>query len=306
VAGVERPEISDLIVDFDPETLARKSVRRDEVARLFREQGNERAARIVESLEAQDGVLDPRAIDRLLVRVHAEIQRLSEEFEHGQRMLELLVPLRAALDEGGVPGPFRIVDVGCGTGYVIRWLAANAGDRLGRGTALVGVDLNGALIEEAKRLAAEESLTCAFIQANAFKLAEPATVFLSTGVLHHFRGEGLRSFLEQHELPTLRAFFHFDFQPSLISPIGAWLLHVARMREPLSRHDGVLSAVRAHTGAFLLDAARRGAPSFATTLYSTRVGPFPRAFHTLLGIRPELREPFHRALGRRAGRLGAW
>jgi SAM-dependent methyltransferase len=302
----ERPEISDLIVDHDPETLARRPVRKAEVVDLFRRLGNARAARIVEALPDDGGVLVAAAVDRLLIRVHAEIQRLSEEFEHGQRMLEILAPLRAALDASGVAPPFRIVDVGCGTGYVVRWLAANAGVALGHDVAFVGADLNGALVEEAKRLAAAEGLACAFVQANAFRIAEPATVYISTGVLHHFRGESLDRFLAQHELPSLAAFFHFDFQPSLLSPIGAWLMHVARMREPLSMHDGVLSALRAHTGPALLAAARRAAPSFATTLYGTRFGPLPRAFHTLVGIRPHRKEAFERALGRRASRLGAW
>jgi SAM-dependent methyltransferase len=303
----DRPEISDLIVEHDPVTLERRPVLKADVVRVFREQGNARAARIVEAMPERGGVLDSEFVDRLLVRVHAEIQRLSEEFEHGRRMLELLLPLRAALEASGFRGPFRVVDVGCGTGYVIRWLAAHR-EELGPGASLVGADLNGTLIAEARRLAALEGLEAEFLQANAFALAEPATVFVSTGVLHHFRGEGLARFLGQHELPSLQGFFHFDFQPSVISPIGAWLIHFAYMREPLSRHDGVLSALRSHEGPLLLDTAKRAAPSFATTLYGRRVGPLPlpRAFHTLVGVRPHLRDALRASLGWRARRLDAW
>jgi SAM-dependent methyltransferase len=301
----ERPEISDLIVDYDVDTLARRPVRRAEVVERFRREGNERAARIVEGLPATGGVLDPGAVDRLLITVHAELQRISEEFEHGRRVVELLSALLAALRERGAPRPIRVADVGCGTGFVIRWLAAHT--ELSD-VELVGVDYNAALVAEARRLAAVEGLRCRFEVANAFQLAEPAAVFLSTGVLHHFRGNALARFFAAHELEAAQAFAHFDFQPGLLANLGAWLFHAIRMREPLSRHDGVLSAVRAHAPAALLSAAREGAPRFATSLYSTRLGrtPLPRAFATVLGVRPGLRQPLERALGGRAARLGGF
>src|SRR6185436_464818 len=105
-----------------------------------------------------------------------------------------------------------------------------------------------------------------------FALSEPATVFLTTGVIHHFRGPALVDFFRQHEQPHAAAFLHFDFQPSLLAPLGSWLFHAVRMREPLARHDGVLSAVRAHTAATLVGAAREGAPGYATGMYATRLG----------------------------------
>ena len=302
---MERREISDLIVDYDDETLARRPVARREVAERFRAEGNARAARIVEAMPAQGGVLDPDAVDRLLVTVHAEMQRISEEFEHGRRAAELLASLLLALREAGEPAPLRIVDVGCGTGYVIRWLAAHAGFH---DVELVGVDYNAALVTKAQRLAALKGLRCRFAVANAFRLAEPATVFLSTGVLHHFRGDALVRFFAFHELDTARAFAHFDFQPGLLASFGSWLFHAVRMRQPLSKHDGVLSAVRAHRPAALLDAARRGCPSFQTSLYSTRLGstPVPRAFASVIDVKPALRDALVRSLGPRASRLGGF
>jgi SAM-dependent methyltransferase len=298
------PEISDLIVAFDPQTLARVPVQRAEVAGVYRARGNKKAAAIVEAMPERDGVLDPDHVDRLLVRVHCEMQRISEEFQHGQRVAELLRPLLSALREGGVPTPLRVVDVGCGTGYVLRWLAARGG--LDDDVELVGADLNLALVEEARRLAVAEALRVRFVAADVFRLEEPATVFLSTGVVHHFRGAALAGFFGRHEQPSARAFAHFDFQPSPLAPFGSWLFHAARMREPLARHDGVLSAVRAHGGKALLAAARRGAPGFLCGVYGTRLGPLPipRSLHTLVGLRPDHREAFVRQLGRRAGRLG--
>jgi hypothetical protein len=40
------------------------------------------------------------------------------------------------------------------------------------------------------------------------------------------------------------------------------VFHQARMREPVSRHDGVMSARRAHPAAVLLAAARAGATNY--------------------------------------------
>ena len=303
----EQPEISDEIVAYDPATLARVGVRKRDVERRFEAFGNPRAARVVRSIPERGGFLDPEAVDRLLVTVHCEMQSLSEEFQHGRRVLELLTPLLEAFEaEGsGVTGGrrLRVVDLGCGTGYVVRWLAARG--NLGRRAELIGADYNAALVAEARRLAEGEGLECSFVVANAFHLEEPADVILSTGVVHHFRGPALTELFRQHEASHARAFVHFDFQPSPIAPFGSWLFHRVRMRQPLARHDGVLSAVRAHKGATLLAAARAGAPTFRASIYSSRLWgtPVPRAFHALVGARESLWGAFVNALGRRASRL---
>lgn len=185
-------EISDLIVDYDPVSLERRRVRRDEVVATLRAQGMRWGAWVAAGLPERDGWLDEVEVDALLVRVHAEMQRLWEEFLQGERVRALLVPLLAALREHGHRGPVRVVDVGCGLGYLVRWLAARG--RLGDDVELIGCDYNRALIDAARHHAAAEGLRCSFHVANAFTLEEPATVFLSTGVLHHFRGPGLERF----------------------------------------------------------------------------------------------------------------
>src|SRR5688572_28359068 len=130
------PEISDEIVAFDPETLARLPVRKRDVVEKFRSLGNARAASVVESLPEIGGYLDSGAVDALLIRVHRELQRMSEEFEHGRRMLELVRPMIETLRAAGHPRPIRVCDLGCGIGFVIRWLAARG--NLGDDVELVG------------------------------------------------------------------------------------------------------------------------------------------------------------------------
>jgi SAM-dependent methyltransferase len=299
------PEVSDAIISFDPLTLERRPVMKSEVLREFSALGNRSAVRIVEQIPERDGVLDAEAVDRLLIKAHCEMQRISEEFQHGQRVAELLRPLLDALRDGGVERPIRVVDIGCGTGFIVRWLTAHAA--LGPDVELLGADYNTALVHEAQRLAALENLPCSFVTANAFHLSHPAALYLSTGILHHFRGDGLTELLRMHDRPETCAFVHFDFHPSPIAPFGSWLFHAVRMRLPLARHDGVLSAVRAHPSRRLLEAARTGAPDFVSAIYGTRLWglPIPRVFHALVGIRPRYREAFVKAMGDRIASLGA-
>jgi len=302
---VEAPEISDLIISYDPETLERRPVRRSEVAAALRRAGRGGAARIAEKLPAKDDVLDPDEMDALLVRAHAELQRLSEELRQAERMRVVLVPILEALRASGAPRPLRVVDVGCGPGYVVRWLAARG--ELGDDVELVGCDYNRALVNAGAKAADSEQLRCRFLVANAFTLAEPATVFLSTGVVHHFRGGDLTAFFRQQAQAGARAFVHFDIKPTYVAGLGAWIFHQARMREPLSRHDGVLSALRSHSGAALLAAARAGAPDFASGMFDGKVGllPIVRVMHALVGVRPELLAGVLERLGSDASRLGS-
>lgn len=238
-------------------------VRRDEVVERLRDSGQRRAARIAEGLPATpDGLLDRAEVDRLLIQVHRELQRLSEELQQGRRVAETLAPWVARL--GGGDRPVRVVDVGCGLGYVVRWLAAR---RALDGVELVGVDLDAGLVAEAARLAEVEELDCRFVHGDALDpgivVADPErTLLISTGLLHHLRGDELRRFFAAHEELGVAGFCHWDPDPGWWTILGAWMFHRARMREPVSRHDGVLSARRAHPAEELLRAARAGAPAY--------------------------------------------
>src|SRR5262249_51084782 len=123
-------EISDEIVRFDPGTLARLPVAKADAVAALEAVGDRTSAGYVRSLPDADGFLDDRAVDAALVQAHYEMQRIAEEFEHGQRVSELLRPVLSALRNAGVPPPFKVVDIGCGIGYVVRYLAARG--KLGR------------------------------------------------------------------------------------------------------------------------------------------------------------------------------
>ncbi|MGH3353788.1 MAG: class I SAM-dependent methyltransferase [Nocardioides sp.] len=236
-------------------------VSRAEAVGLLRSRGQVRAARIVERPPARDGVLDAEAANALGLRIHRELQRLGEELQLGRRVASLVRTLLPAGD-----APVRVIDVGCGLGHVLRAIAAH-GD-LPPHVELLGVDLNSVLVDEAARLAAAESLRCRFTAGDAF---EPGlavedgarTIVVSSGLMHHLAPEDLAGFFASQARREVAAFAHWDIAPCLWSTLGAWLFHQARMREAVSRHDGVLSARRAHPAETLLAAAGRGAPGYA-------------------------------------------
>ena len=291
------PEISDLIVRHDPVSLARIPVRRDDVVDTLLAHHNAEAAALVQAMPATDGVLDAAAVDGLLIRAHSELQRLHEEFQHGRRVVRLLRPLIAAIREVHPGAPVRVVDVGGGLGYVVRWLAASGA--LGPDVDLVGCDFNTALIAGAQALAAEEQLPCRFVVGNAFAMATPATIHLSTGVVHHFRNDALVDFFAAQAGPENRAFVHYDITPTWAAPVGAWLFHKARMRQPLARHDGILSARRAHSNTTLVQAAKSAAPGMAIGLFEPPhpLLPMLRVLRPVVGVQPALVGPLKAALG---------
>ena len=299
-----QPEITDLIIQHDPRTLQRLPVCKEDLVTVFSRFRNRKALRAIEALPENNGVLDPREIDALFLTVHWEMQRLAEEFYHGRRVWELLRCVIASIRHAGIRETLRIADVGCGTGYTTRWLAANI-PIAEHNIELVGMDLNSTLISEASRLASAERLPCQFIHGDAFSCEHSGSIFLSTGVIHHFRGDALLEFLRRHDQAETHAFLHFDFHPWFLAPFGSMFFHYLRMRTAIARHDGVLSAARAHAGNTLTEAVRTAAPGFASGIYGARIWktPVPRVFQTLVGLRRALVPQFLQQLGRRASRL---
>jgi SAM-dependent methyltransferase len=290
---VELLEVSDLVRAVDPDSGERLRVRRDDVLDRLRAAGDRRGMRVVARLPARpDGTLDPAGVDQVLLRCHTELQRLSEEMQQGRRVADVLRPLLAAVRERtGVQRP-RVVDVGCGLGHVVRWLSWH---RPVGPVELVGCDLDESLVAAAARLAAAERLDCAFLHADALSLDQPADVVMSTGFVHHLRGADLPAFLARQR--DVAAYVHWDLATGPLTAIGARLFHQARMREPLARHDGVISALRAYDDATLVAAVRTGTPDMVPLVVdgSPRRNPLVTVLRPVLGLRADLVDPFFAA-----------
>ncbi|HEX3543889.1 MAG TPA: methyltransferase domain-containing protein [Candidatus Acidoferrum sp.] len=188
-----QPEITDLISRYDAYTLKRLPVGKQEVLELFARYRNRKAMRAVLALRENASILDDHEIDVLLLTVHWEMQRLAEEFYHGHRVWALLRHIVAAIREAGVHETLHIIDVGCGIGYTIRWLAAKI-PLADYNIELTGMDLNATLIAEANRLASAEHLPCQFFQADASQVNTPTTFFCQPALFTIFAATRFSNF----------------------------------------------------------------------------------------------------------------
>jgi SAM-dependent methyltransferase len=297
------PEISDLIVDYDPDTLERRPITKRAVIERLESEGRAAPVRVASALGATaDGLLDAAEVDGVLLRSHLELQRLHEEFRVAALVRTLVAPL-VELARAAAGSPVRLVDIGAGLGFVARWLSAHGA--LGDDVEVVGADYNRTLVGAANALAEAENLRCRFVAANAFRLSPRAHVYTSTGVLHHFRGPDLERLFAEHDRAGALGFVHLDIRPSLLAPIGSWIFHQARMREPLAKWDGYWSAVRAHSARTLLSAAEKGAPGFTTASVDAYPGlhAIVRIFQAIVGVRMEYRGELERAYGSLGARV---
>ncbi|PKQ27171.1 MAG: methyltransferase type 11 [Actinobacteria bacterium HGW-Actinobacteria-4] len=289
--SLDRLEILDVLWRRDPTTGTREPVHTADAAARLRASGQARGARFIESLPQTGGVLDQDALDRVFLGVHYELARLSEYLQVPQRMAAGIAPLIAAVREREGPGPVHVIDVGCGIGLDVRWMAS--AKIHGPDVEYVGVDLNGLLIEAATRLAAIELVSATFVVGDAFEavatIAHPdRTVLISQGLLHHVGADRLTEFFSRHHESGLAAFAHFDVNPGFWSTLGGWVLHRVRMREPVSRHDGNLSLRRALDAPALLAHARAGVGDFYSLECADVAAWLPaphRALRPIVGVR---------------------
>jgi hypothetical protein len=148
------------------------------------------------------------------------------------------------------------------------------------------------MISAATALATNEALDCRFVHGDAFALPGAAEVVISTGFLHHLRGEDLVHVLSRQT--QARAVVHWDIAPGPLTGLGARVFHWARMREPLARHDGVVSALRAHSDTTLVAALRQGLPEKVVLVLDAapRRNPLIAVLRPVLALDPDLVEPF--------------
>jgi hypothetical protein len=119
--GQDLPELSDLIVEFVRHTFERRDVMGHAVLDALSPGRRSTARRVLAGLTGSAGTLDRLSVDAVLVRSHLELQRLHEEVHVGAMMRDLVKPMiglaREAIRDRR---PVRIVDLGCGLGFVLR------------------------------------------------------------------------------------------------------------------------------------------------------------------------------------------
>lgn len=290
-------ELSDIIVDFRADG-SRHPVRVSDAIAKLGDAPFASSRRLAEQLPRTDEIFDAVGVDGVLLRSHLELQRLAEEIQHGERVARLLRPFLDLIE-----GPKRVVDIGCGLGYLVRHFASTSS--LGDNVEVIGFDFNQGLLGAAQRLAEIEDLDCRFVAGDAFELETEATLYISSGVIHHFSVPDLSEFFARQHATGAAGCFHFDVAPTWVTPLGAWVFHRARMREPLARHDGLRSALRAHADDDLLRAVQSGAPEWEAMLFDAtgRRMAVLNVMRPVIGMNPELVGPYRHALGKLARRL---
>ena len=226
-----------------------------------------RPARAANSAERIDTAPnDPIVLGKSLLQIAAVNRWLG-----GWRSVLLELPAFLPPD-----GPARVLDVGTGNGYgaiaVARWARHHR-----REVHITASDAQGRVLDVARRH------TAAYPEirvepADALSLPYPDGAFhavLLTLTFHHFEnGEALRVLRELARVARLGIIVS-DLDRSWANYLGARFLGLTLWaRNPLTRHDGPLSVLRAYTAPELLALAQRaglGSPRIHRRLFQRLV-----------------------------------
>ena len=162
---------------------------------------------------------DAPAAEDLMMTRDRDVQAFhdrSSGYENGYRgQLHADIVTRAAdLALAYCPSPDRVLDVGCGTGLLLRELAT----RLPEATALTGLDAAAGMIEQARAKASDARLS--FVQGTAERLPFPDRAFdlvVSTTSFDHWGDQGA-GLAECHRVLVPRGLL------VLADKCSAWLL----------------------------------------------------------------------------------
>ena len=239
----------------------------------------DRATGVPERMDAPD--VDPGALEEALDHIVA-VNRWLGARRALIRHLDWALPGPGAVDpegrEGAPPGaadaraggavdaaarppsgrPTRILDVGTGAGDLASVMARRARDR-GRRVHVVGLDLHAATLAVARervgagvRLVRGDGLRLPF-RTGAFDVVHMGMT------LHHMDGEALTALLrEAGRVARGGRILVGELERNVPHYLGARILAATVWRSnPVTRHDGPLSVLRAFTPAELLELARR-------------------------------------------------
>jgi len=151
----------------------------------------------------------------------------------------------------------RIVDLATGSGDIPR-LIADCARKIGAHVEIDALDRQPATLELARKLSTRypEIYYCEadILEWNS---VETYDIMLCTLALHHFSDEDAVSVLRRCRELSRRFVLVSDLRRGLLLQAGVYLLTALIFREPMTRHDARLSAVRAFSFAEMRDLALR-------------------------------------------------
>ncbi len=151
----------------------------------------------------------------------------------------------------------RIVDLATGSGDIPR-LIANYAREVGARLEVDALDRQTATLEIAKRLSTSyPEIHYRETDLLEWNSVEPYDIALCTLALHHFGDEDAVSVLRRCRELSLKFVLVSDLRQGFLLRTGVYLLTALIFREPMTRHDARLSAVRAFSFGEMHDLAVR-------------------------------------------------
>lgn len=141
-------------------------------------------------------------------------------------------------------GPVQVLDVGCGDGEFLRYLARHC-RREEIPCRLTGWDFNPKTLDRARKASAGFP-EIDFLQRDLHKQPEfpEGTVVICNLFLHHFTDTQIRRLLEHWLLQSPRAIVINDLHRNCAAYYLFWLFGLIFMRSPIARSDGRISILR--------------------------------------------------------------
>jgi len=151
----------------------------------------------------------------------------------------------------------RIVDLATGSGDIPR-LIANNGRKIGARVEIDALDRQPATLEVATKLSAGYPEIC-YHETNILEWnsAQAYDVVLCTLALHHFSDEDAVTVLRRCRELSRRFVLVSDLRRGFFLRVGVYFLTALIFREPMTRYDARLSAVRAFSFSEMRDLAVR-------------------------------------------------
>jgi 2-polyprenyl-3-methyl-5-hydroxy-6-metoxy-1,4-benzoquinol methylase len=149
----------------------------------------------------------------------------------------------------------RVIDLATGSGDIPR-LIADCARQIGAHVEIDALDRQPATLEIARKLSTGYAEIC-YREANILEWnsVETYDVVLCTLALHHFSDEDAASVLRRCRELSRRFVLVSDLRRGLLLQAGVYLLTEMIFREPMTRHDARLSAMRAFSFAELRELA---------------------------------------------------
>jgi 2-polyprenyl-3-methyl-5-hydroxy-6-metoxy-1,4-benzoquinol methylase len=149
----------------------------------------------------------------------------------------------------------RIVDLATGSGDIPR-LIVDYARKIGAQVGIDAIDQQAATLEIARKLSAGYTEIC-YHQTNILEWnsTQPYDLVLCTLALHHFSDEDAVTVLRRCRQLSRRSVLVSDLRRGFLLQAGVYILTALIFREPMTRYDARLSAVRAFSFSEMRDLA---------------------------------------------------